>query len=573
MRETALSWCRPVLLAALAVAGCRAIMGLDELAVGEQPQDGAGAGAAAGSGGTGGVSQGGGGAAACVPEQCPGLDTDCRERACVEGKCGVANAAPDTACKGVGDEQWCDGQGECVQCNHGSQCDSQICDKSKCVPAPCQNGQKDGEESDVDCGGADCAPCLDGKKCSKAADCASGFCDAGKCTAKKAKGDGCDDAAQCLSGNCADDVCCDKPCAGPCEACAKKLGASKNGTCTPLPEDTECRAPAGDCDLTENCDGQSGECPADELAKDGDPGMGDACDPYLCDGKDASCPQSCAADPDCTEGYYCYGASCTKKPGGEPCAVASECLSGNCADGVCCETPCAGLCRACSLAKTGAKNGICGPVSPGTDPDQECKPGVCAGPGACAVGSHLWSKRFGDTSDQDGNSVAVDGAGNALVTGYFWNTVDFGGGLLASAGSYDIFVAKFDPQGKHLWSKRFGEADHQYVNYIAADSSGNVLVTGYFAGTVDFGGGPLKSAGGHDIFVAKFDPQGNHLWSKRFGDASAQSGLGITADGAGNALVTGPFEGTVDFGGGVLASAGARDIFVAKFDPQGNHLW
>jgi hypothetical protein len=188
-----------------------------------------------------------------------------------------------------------------------------------------------------------------------------------------------------------------------------------------------------------------------------------------------------------------------------------------------------------------------------------------------AAGNHLWSKRFGDASLQGAESIATDAAGNVLVTGYFEGTVDLGGGPLTSAGDSDIFVAKLDPAGNHLWSKRFGDASLQ-VGFGGSDAAGNVLVTGYFEGTVDLGGGPLTSAGSYDVFVAKLDPSGNHLWSQRFGDASLQAGFG-TIDASGNVLVSGHFEGTVDFGGGPLSSAGGLDAFIAKLDPAGNHLW
>jgi hypothetical protein len=193
-------------------------------------------------------------------------------------------------------------------------------------------------------------------------------------------------------------------------------------------------------------------------------------------------------------------------------------------------------------------------------------------------GNHVWSQRFGDASRQEGESVAVDSSGNVVVTGVFYGTVDFGGGPLTSAGYLDIFVAKFDPNGNHVWSQRFGDANDenhdQYGKSVAVDGSGNVILTGHFWGTVDFGGGPLTSAGDEDIFVAKFDGGGSHIWSQRFGDERYnQRGKSVAADGSGNVVVTGKFDGTVDFGGGPLTSAGYREIFVVKFDPSGNHLW
>ena len=188
-------------------------------------------------------------------------------------------------------------------------------------------------------------------------------------------------------------------------------------------------------------------------------------------------------------------------------------------------------------------------------------------------GSHLWSRRFGDQESQLAIGVAVDQLGNIVFTGWLAGAADFGGGVLTSAGSNDIFLAKFDTDGNHLWSKRFGDAQGQESIGLAFDSSGNVLVTGNFRGTVDFGGGPLTAAGSDDIFLAKLDPNGNHLWSKRFGDAEDQEGTGLAVDTSGNVLVTGEFRGTVDFGGGILTSVGLDDIFVAKLDANGNHLW
>ena len=187
--------------------------------------------------------------------------------------------------------------------------------------------------------------------------------------------------------------------------------------------------------------------------------------------------------------------------------------------------------------------------------------------------NHVWSKRFGNADDQVASRVAADTAGNVIVAGYFRGAVDFGGGDLTSAGSEDIFIAKFDPDGGYLWSKRFGAADNQYAFGLAVDLSGNVIVTGEFIGSVDFGGGDLTSAGVYDIFVAKFDPDGGYLWSKRFGDDGLQFSHAVDVDASGNPIAAGDFFGTVDFGGGVLSSALTVDVFAAKFTAGGSYLW
>jgi len=187
-------------------------------------------------------------------------------------------------------------------------------------------------------------------------------------------------------------------------------------------------------------------------------------------------------------------------------------------------------------------------------------------------GNHVWSKGFGD-GGHVGAGMAIDSAGNVVLAGEFSGTVDFGGGPLTAAGDYDMFVAKFDANGNHVWSKGFGDAGHDVAG-PSVDSAGNVVLVGRCAaGTVDFGGGPLTNAGSAGFFLAKFDPNGNHVWSKRLGDAGDSLGAGASIDSAGNVVLVGSGKGTLDLGGGPLTTAGNEDIILAKFDPNGNHLW
>jgi len=181
--------------------------------------------------------------------------------------------------------------------------------------------------------------------------------------------------------------------------------------------------------------------------------------------------------------------------------------------------------------------------------------------------------RFGDRRSQEGRSVAVDRDGNIVLTGRAMGALDFGDGPL-SAGDADwtAFLVKFDPTGKLLWAKRFGERGSVYGNAVAVDALGNILLTGELDGVVDFGAGPVESlAPSADVFVAKFDASGRPLWSHLFGDEYRQSGRAIAVDAAGDVVVAGEFEGTIDFGGGPFTGAG--NVFLAKFDAEGRPLW
>jgi len=186
-----------------------------------------------------------------------------------------------------------------------------------------------------------------------------------------------------------------------------------------------------------------------------------------------------------------------------------------------------------------------------------------------------WNKSYGDDQNEYGASVCADLSGNIVMTGAFADTINFGGGDLVSAGSWDVFLAKFDPNGNHLWSYRYGAQDADEPVAVATDPNGNVFVLGTFQRTVDFGGGPLTCTGGvlPDVFLVKYSPDGAHIWSKRFGGSGFERAGGLAVDDIGRSVITGGFTGTTDFGGGSVSAVGIEDVFVAKYSPAGNYVW
>ena len=194
---------------------------------------------------------------------------------------------------------------------------------------------------------------------------------------------------------------------------------------------------------------------------------------------------------------------------------------------------------------------------------------VCAGAWA-----PYWSNLYGEFGGDVGMSVVVDGAGNVIVTGRFEGTINFGGSDLTSAGDEDIFVVKFSQYGIHQWSKRFGSiGDDQGID-VAVDAAGSIYLTGYFEDTVELGGASLISAGGRDIFVAKFGFDGTHIWSFSYGSSFGNDeGHSVAVDGSGDVVVAGEFGNTLNYGGFNLVSNGGTDIFLAKYDSFGNLDW
>ncbi|WP_437599985.1 hypothetical protein WMF28_00330 [Sorangium sp. So ce590] len=182
-------------------------------------------------------------------------------------------------------------------------------------------------------------------------------------------------------------------------------------------------------------------------------------------------------------------------------------------------------------------------------------------------GEPLMAKTFGDNMDQEFVSVAVDAQGSIFVAGMTEGQMSFDGSPPPHAGGSDAVVAAFDSEGKHVWSRQFGDAENQRALGVTVDPAGNVLVAGEFERSIDLKPPQLESRGGFDAFLAKLKPDGTTAWAMSFGDATTQSAAAVDVDPLGFIALTGNFSGSIDLGGAPLTSAGGSDAFVAKLQP------
>jgi len=182
--------------------------------------------------------------------------------------------------------------------------------------------------------------------------------------------------------------------------------------------------------------------------------------------------------------------------------------------------------------------------------------------------SYQWAVHGGGSSGDYGNSVAVDGQGNSFVTGWFQLTATFGSFTLTSAGGYDIFIVKYNSNGQAQWAQRFGGAATDIGYGIDLDANGNIYVAGTFAGAATFGSIMVTSNNGSpDIFVARFDTAGNPLWVQTAGSSTDDQAQAITVDKINAKIyVAGYFKSTATFGLIPVSSFGQSDIFIAKYD-------
>jgi hypothetical protein len=201
-------------------------------------------------------------------------------------------------------------------------------------------------------------------------------------------------------------------------------------------------------------------------------------------------------------------------------------------------------------------------------------------------GNFQWAKTWGGAVSDSGFSVALDGSGGIYVTGNFEGTVDFdpGGGTDThnSNGSGDIYLVKFNSSGAFQWAQTWGGDNMDSGSSVAADSSGQVYVSGYFRASVDFDpspGGTIihTTKGGADVFLSVFDTSGSFLRAYTWGGQEDDFGNGITVDGSDNVFCVGSFRFWADLdpteGSKVHISEGAGDAFLIKLNSSGIFQW
>lgn len=188
-------------------------------------------------------------------------------------------------------------------------------------------------------------------------------------------------------------------------------------------------------------------------------------------------------------------------------------------------------------------------------------------------GNVIWARGFGGSGNDVAFKAVPDDAGNVSVTGFFNNTANFGATNLTSAGSDEIFIAKYSSAGNLLWVKQAGGIGSDEAGDLIMDNAGNSYISGYFSTNATFGSTNLTSAGKRDGFLAKYDSAGNFLWVKQLAGTDDDIARKLAIDGMENVFLTGEFVGPSTFGNTVLNSGGKENTFILKCDRNGNALW
>jgi len=193
-----------------------------------------------------------------------------------------------------------------------------------------------------------------------------------------------------------------------------------------------------------------------------------------------------------------------------------------------------------------------------------------------ANGNELWAKSAGGTSTSVGKSVSVDTGGNVYVTGYYaFGTVIFNSFTITNSGTVNIFLTKYDSNGNIIWAQNSIGATNNYSFSVSTDANGNIYIGGYYnSPSLSFGAITLTNTGDYDVFLVKYNSNGNVIWAKSATGSGSDHCNSVGTDVLGNIFITGVFNSpTISFGTSTLTQSGGGDMFLVKYDSNGNVSW
>lgn len=186
--------------------------------------------------------------------------------------------------------------------------------------------------------------------------------------------------------------------------------------------------------------------------------------------------------------------------------------------------------------------------------------------------SWQWAITAGALNNESISSVACDSEGHIYVAGSFQGSYDFFGETLISMGDYDVFVACFTPQGNLVWVEQGGGNLEDIPRDIYVDDQ-HIYVTGGFTNQAVFGDETLISAGARDMFLLKYDLEGNLQWAISGGSVTDDRGNSVVADDAGNIYIVGDINYAATFGDFTVSHYGFTDVFLAKYNADAICQW
>lgn len=197
-----------------------------------------------------------------------------------------------------------------------------------------------------------------------------------------------------------------------------------------------------------------------------------------------------------------------------------------------------------------------------------------------SLGNRIWGTYYGANPLDGYYAVSVSPDGNIYLAGTTWieTGISSGGFQNSYGGGFsDAFLVKFDADGNRIWATYYGGNQDDNGFNVATDAFGNVYLTGNTPSVSGIASGGFQNtiAGGYDAFLVKFDAGGNRLWATYYGGSSVDQGIALSADINNNVYMTGSTYSSTGISSGDFQDtfAGGFDVFLAKFNANGNRIW
>ena len=199
-------------------------------------------------------------------------------------------------------------------------------------------------------------------------------------------------------------------------------------------------------------------------------------------------------------------------------------------------------------------------------------------------GNFQWVKSIGNSEYDYGYYMVIDADNDIYITGNYRFSTDFDSGpdeyILKGYGSSDGFVAKFSEKGTLMWAKSTGCGGYDKAEALVVDKDKNVYIGGLFSSNCNFdienGSAFFINRGWFDLFVIKYDENGDFVWARTIGGVNADQVTALTIDDAQNIIFVGNtntialFETTFN---DLIITSHEKSLLLAKYDPEGNKLW
>jgi hypothetical protein len=189
-------------------------------------------------------------------------------------------------------------------------------------------------------------------------------------------------------------------------------------------------------------------------------------------------------------------------------------------------------------------------------------------------GNLQWARSEGWLYSEKALAITHDNSGNIFIAGYFTDTTKFNGAIQSGWGGRDIYVAKYDANGNFLWFRKAGSSGRDEAKSVKCDASGNVYICGMYSNGANFSGQTMTCTPGYfDSYVAKYAPDGTLQWVQKSGGDYDDVAWSIVLDSQGKIYITGEFNAYAQFGSIGFPTTGMANVFIASYDQSGNVLW